>query len=45
MYVFLLNYFSKTVADILIVAWYAALMALVYLFYTTDVADFKYIEL
>ena len=45
MYDFLLNYFSKTVADILIVVCYAALMVLVYLFYTTGVADFKYIEL
>ncbi len=45
MYGFLLNYFSKIVADVLIVVWYAALMALVYLSYTTDVVDFKYIEL
>jgi len=45
MYDFLLKYFPKTTADILIVAWYAVLMILVYLFYTTDVAQFKYIEL
>ncbi len=45
MYNFLLSVFPKAVVDILIIIWYIVLMLLVYLFFTTHGAEFKYLEL